>query len=893
MITGNKRLAIDVGGSHFALSVIDWQNSQYQTSKIDRWEINSLAESGELIGLIGQKIVEQFAKEPEINGIGIAFPGPFNYGKGISAITGVGGKFEKTFGLHIQQAIKDCIGLHNQKIKFANDAHCFASGAYRFYQLKSRRTIFLTLGTGLGSAYMKDGQLLGNHHDVPLEGALYNQVFQSGKAEDYFSSRWILNEYTKKTGKTAKSVKDLANEHLPDSVSVFEHYGANLGKFLYPWLLNYQCDELVIGGNLTKANKYFKTALEKEIKTITSISSVLYCGNTEECILIGAAQIVENTIMNQPDDELNMINRTSNQPLLPLTIDSANHETYHMFPAFHSDNRVQEGFDSLAEIILKQKTVIIDGYVGVFWDQFIGQLQKAMQAANKKVFWYDVSTCLKDPEQINTIITKSINGDDPVFGTKYTGNLDGFFDRDKLALLRPDPAVDICILYGTGASLSNWEGWLAYVDLPKNEIQYRMRSGSIMNLGVTVPLSNTQAYKRFYFVDWPILNKQKEQLLPKLNCIIDEQRIETITWMHGDEFRNTLNQMLGNAIRARPWFESGIWGGNWMKENLKGLNQTEKNYAWSFELITPENGIIIEGSNLLLEISFDFLLYMDHHKLLGLAAKRFGREFPIRFDFLDTFEGGNLSVQCHPRPDYIKSHFGESFTQDETYYILDCKADAKVYLGFQETINPEEFKTALLAAQNDGKELDVESFVCKHDAHKHDLFLIPNGTVHASGKNNMVLEISNTPYIFTFKMYDWLRVDTNGQSRPINIDHAFKNLYFDRKGTRVTEELISHPIVEAEWDTGRKLKLPTHRDHFYTIDRYEFTGKITIPTNGQCHCCMVVEGTCVEVITGNRKNGFFYAETFIIPASAEQYHVCNNDNQRAFLIVAYVKEEAC
>ncbi len=132
--------------------------------------------------------------------------------------------------------------------------------------------------------------------------------------------------------------------------------------------------------------------------------------------------------------------------------------------------------------------------------------------------------------------------------------------------------------------------------------------------------SNTQMYKRFYFVDWPVLNKHKEQLLTKIDCIVDEQRIDEITWMDGDDFRNTLNEILQQPFRARPWFEAGVWGGNWMKKNIVGLNKEEINYAWSFELITPENGIVIEGNECLLEVSFDFLLFFDHNKLLGQSC---------------------------------------------------------------------------------------------------------------------------------------------------------------------------------------------------------------------------------------------------------------------------------
>lgn len=157
----------------------------------------------------------------------------------------------------------------------------------------------------------------------------------------------------------------------------------------------------------------------------------------------------------------------------------------------------------------------------------------------------------------------------------------------------------------------------------------------------------------------------------------------------------------------------------------------------------------------------------------------------------------------------------------------------------------------------------------------------------------MVLEISNTPYIFTFKMYDWLRLDLNGQPRPINIEHAFDNLYFDRQGDYVEQQLISHPVMEAEWPGGRKMKLPTHSEHFYSIDRYEFTGRITIPTNGHSHCCMLVEGTHIIVNTGTRQQTFHYAETFIVPAAAGEYQVCTAPEENAYLVVAYVKDERC
>lgn len=585
--------------------------------------------------------------------------------------------------------------------------------------------------------------------------------------------------------------------------------------------------------------------------------------------------------------------RNTTQLLIPAEKAQSPAHGYDIFPAFKIEDTIYTDFNSLSEWIISQpQNIIIDGYSGVYWNLFVKQLNQHLTQKGKTVNWIAIDTALKPASVIDQLIENHLQQDDPVFGKRYEGELTDFFDTEKLSLIKP-VSHELTIIYGCGAALAAVDAKIIYIDVPKNEIQFRSRANHIYNLGASEITDSKTQYKRFYFVDWPVLNKHKRQLLANIDIIVDEQRITAIAWMTGIALRKALTQMSRHAFRARPWFEPGVWGGQWIRENIVGLNQAVINYAWSFELIAPENGIVFENEGWLLEVSFDLLLFHNNEAILGKAAKRFGYHFPIRFDFLDTMDGDKLSLQCHPTVAYTKEHFGEDFTQDETYYILDHQQHAKVYLGFQENIDQEEFKLVLKESFTKNIPVAVEQYVQTFDSKKHELFLIPNGTVHSSGKNNLVLEISATPYIFTFKMYDWLRPDLNGKPRPLNIDRAFDNLNFERKGDVVKDTLIAKQNIILQGDDWQVIDLITHPDHFYAIHRFEFDTVIEGRTQGQCHILSLVEGDIILVRTGEMEQEIHYAETFIIPADAVQYQIINKSKGRAKVVTAFVKDECC
>jgi mannose-6-phosphate isomerase class I len=264
--------------------------------------------------------------------------------------------------------------------------------------------------------------------------------------------------------------------------------------------------------------------------------------------------------------------------------------------------------------------------------------------------------------------------------------------------------------------------------------------------------------------------------------------------------------------------------------------------------------------------------------------------FPIRFDFLDTIDGGNLSIQCHPNLEYMRKNFGETLTQDETYYILDTKQPSNgndetssyVYLGFQPHVDREEFHRALLDSRRQQQPLDVDKYIERVRSNRHDLFLIPNETVHASGKNQLVLEISATPYIYTFKLYDWLRQGLDGRPRPLNIAHGMNNLQFDRHA----EQLRCRPTTRhIELGQYEEQYLATHEHHFYDLHRLIIAADSTVDvrrtTDNRFHLCMLVEGDAIELRFNavdeqqdqEQTRQYNYIETFLIPASIGEYRL--------------------
>ncbi|RFA24582.1 mannose-6-phosphate isomerase, partial [Subtercola boreus] len=381
-------------------------------------------------------------------------------------------------------------------------------------------------------------------------------------------------------------------------------------------------------------------------------------------------------------------------------------------------------------------------------------------------------------EQIDALIAGNLT-DDRVFGVLSHHNLTQFYDPQRLKResdrLNTNQQATIVVGWGAGL-LAREDATLVLADMARWEIQQRYRRGAPNWRSDNGAEDNLRKVKRGYFVEWRVADRHKRSLFPSIDYVLDTNSSPSDgTLITAEAFRAGMAAAVAAPFRVVPFFDPGVWGGQWMKD-VVGLDPAAVNYAWGFDCVPEENSILLQVGTAVVELPAIDVVFTHPRELLGeLTFARFGAEFPIRFDFLDTMDGDNLSLQVHPVTDYIRDNFGMQYTQDESYYLLDAEEDAVVYLGLKTGIDPEEMLSALQRGAEGSESVPVEQFVNTFPARKHDHFSIPAGTVHASGAGSMVLEISATPYLFTFKMWDWDRVGLDGVPRPIHLEHAAAN----------------------------------------------------------------------------------------------------------------------
>lgn len=558
------------------------------------------------------------------------------------------------------------------------------------------------------------------------------------------------------------------------------------------------------------------------------------------------------------------------------------------------DNEAFSGYKDIIYVLQKEmnnkRVLVVDCYPGVYDDEVLPAIKEGLQIG-LIINTYDI---FYDGTKLTELMASHLT-DDRVRGIMYYGTIMDFIDKEKLLMMQQkvDGYEGKVLVYGFGAALVTKGDVFVYADMARWEIQLRYRKGMPNYKQTNYDEDFLRKYKRGFFVEWRVADKHKRALYEDIDFYLDTNKVGEPKMITGRAFLEGLKSMTQTPFRLVPYFDPGVWGGQWMKE-VCGLDADEPNFAWSFDGVPEENSIYLRYGDVRIESpAMNLTLYQPREFLGQKNFSRFGAEFPIRFDFLDTMGGQNLSLQVHPLTEYIKSHFGMTYTQDESYYILDAGKDGGVYLGLKENIDSKQMIRELELAQDGTIKFEAEKYINFFPAKKHDHFLIPAGTIHCSSSDCMVLEISATPYIFTFKLWDWDRVGLDGIPRPIHIEDGKQVIQFDRSTCWVKENLVNRFETIALTPEYSEVKTGLHELEFIETRVTTSRTKTFHQLNGEFAMLNLVDGKSVII---ESPTGVFapftvhYAETFILPANAGDYTIRPEiDGEEYKVLKAYVR----
>ncbi|WP_129669909.1 class I mannose-6-phosphate isomerase [Phytoactinopolyspora endophytica] len=560
---------------------------------------------------------------------------------------------------------------------------------------------------------------------------------------------------------------------------------------------------------------------------------------------------------------------------------------------------VERGWAAAAAALPDVPCVLaVDGPVILAWDELVRGLGDAVRESGRSISFARTSDALAPWDTILARTSSIALKDDPDFETIPSLQLSDLFDR------RPDPAgvvgsdvvegdvADVRVVIGPGAAFAQHDV-LWYADLPKRYAERAVARGSGANLGQGAEDARPTT-RRLFYVDWPLLDRHRDAVADGVDRWLDMQEPAAPAHLDNDTLTATLGQLARRPFRTRTWFNSTPWGGHWAQRRL-GMQLEAPNTALGYELIAPESGILVGDDGLSAEVPLQLLVSRHPVDVLGARVHRtFGSSFPIRFDYLDTQGGSDLSVHCHPQPEYMRRVFGWPYTQHETYYLMSNSPGSRVFLGLREGVDVDVFAKQAHHAEHHGTEFDIEQYVQTFPADEHQLFLIPAGTPHGSGAGNVVLEISATPYLYSLRLYDWLRTDAMGALRPVHVDHAFTNLDQERTGDAVGRDLVQRPRELRRGPDWRDELIGALPQMFFEIRRLQLDGPTPVRTSTDdgFHVLNVVQGEGVTIEMDNgASHQLAYAETVVVPASVGSYTVRRTGVTTTRVVRSVIRED--
>ena len=568
-----------------------------------------------------------------------------------------------------------------------------------------------------------------------------------------------------------------------------------------------------------------------------------------------------------------------------------------------NQNVVKKFVATLADRAAKEGVVVaLDGYTTANWTVFVNLIARECCLLGLGFEAIDANAAtLKSGKEIDAIIDPLLIWDtkiDPtlLYGKVYKGGYQGLMDEArteafKKAVPASRQAGKISVVYGYGSlipELRELYDVKVFFDLTPIKSMLRIRRGEYSNLGKERPGIINRTIRRCYYCDFECAVRNRHELwennVPDWYVLDNDP--QNLQLMPFGTFSDICAQLVKYPFRAKPCYLEGVWGGSYMKK-LRNLPDGMRNAAWVFDFIPMEVSVVVEAGDEKLDINYCSFVHKEGVNLMGEdCVKKFEGYFPIRFNWDDSYHStGNMSIQCHSGGEYNVKNYNEFGRQDESYYVVVTGHDAKTFIGFRDDADIPQFFRDIEAADTEHKPCDYMKYVSYEESKPGLQVMLPAGTIHSSGRNQVILEIGSlTIGSYTYKMYDYLRLDFDGKQRPIHTRLGEENVRQDRRYSVIhdpesPEYIVQKPRLAASGEGWEEYILGENPQVYFSLRRLEFEKKCEQDTGGKLfHVLTLVDGDAVRVRSVRHPERYFdlqFMDIVCVPADMGRYVIEN------------------
>ena len=577
------------------------------------------------------------------------------------------------------------------------------------------------------------------------------------------------------------------------------------------------------------------------------------------------------------------------------------------------------GWDKVVDALLSKlgagKNIALDGWYGIDYEKIASALAEKAKAQGLEVVLVPAHELYVSREKIIEYNQPFVT-EDPGFGkVNQKGVLEDIMCTDAIAAAKAKlerKANQVVIIYGEGASIKEFEALLdvkCYVDNTHQKVQWDMWEGRLHTFGQTEPTKGYN-WKEYNYSDYYLLKRQKDYMYGAMDYYIENYFEDDLVLIPQAAYNEIMSTLVKYPIHEVKIFSPGPWGAyrfEHMDYGVEGLS----NNAWN-KIAGPELRILIDfgGER---SINMPMLNAMQYGKeLVGeLIDKQYPGLFPLDIWLDDGWhptpqpaERISMPMHIHPSSKYVRDYFDEPLGRYETYYIAEAYEGANTWMGFHDDADIEEWEELCEASQNLTPIENWKDFIANWPSKEGDLYLIPPGTMHGHGGNQMVLEMDTNPSIngteYSFFEYDFARPSWDDEAKSMtgkplkmHLEHG-RNMEKTRRASWVKDHLLSTPKV-VKWT--KEYYIDRYKSHSvmpYHVERIHFEKCGEYSTEGKfMHMLTLTVGSKVRV--RSKTNPDYYADcdkfqALVIPATFGDYEIINEAGGRATCVIQRWKE---